>query len=196
MEAVICIYYTKMVINLIFYLIAIFLLLLFLIFMSIYGLSLIYSSLMGSPYVATRNKVILDILKEVKFKRNGLFVELGSGDARIVRTAVKKYHLKGLAVDINGLINLWAKILSKLDKTNKEIVYKTENIFDTDLTNADYLYLFLMPDLLKKLVPKFNRELKKGAIIISHGFPIKEYEKKLIKKVERKPFPTYYYRTK
>lgn len=161
--------------------------------MSIYGLSLIYSSLMGSPYVATRNKVILDILKEVKFKRNGLFVELGSGDGRIIRTAVKKYHLKGLAVDISGLINFWAKILSKLDKTNKNIDFKTENIFDTDLTKADYLYLFLMPDLLKKLVPKFDKELRKGTIIISHGFPIKEYEKKLIKKVERKPFPTYYY---
>ena len=164
--------------------------------MSVYGLSLIYSSLMGSPYVATRNKVILDILKEVKFKRNGLFVELGSGDARIVRTAVKKYHLKGLAVDINGLINLWAKILSKFDNTNKDIIFKTENIFKTDLTKADYLYLFLMPDLLKKLVPKFDRELRKGTIIISHGFPIpiKEYETKLIKKVERRPFPTYYYR--
>ena len=161
--------------------------------MSVYGLSLIYSSLMGSPYVPTRNKVILDILKEVKFKRGKLFVELGSGDARIIRMAVKKYHLKGLAVDINGLINLWAKLLSRFDKMNKNIIFKTENIFHTDLTKADYLYLFLMPDLLKKLVPKFYRELKKGAIIISHGFPIKEYESKLIKQVDRKPFPTYYY---
>ncbi|KKP60180.1 MAG: Methyltransferase type 12 [Candidatus Roizmanbacteria bacterium GW2011_GWA2_34_18] len=161
--------------------------------MSVYGLSLIYSSFMGSPYVPTRNKVLLDILKEVKFQKGKLFVELGSGDARMIRIAVKKYHLNGLAVDINGLINLWAKILSKLDKTNKDIVYKTENIFDTNLTKADYLYLFLMPDLLKKLVPKFDQELKKGAIIISHGFPIKEYGKKLIKQVDRNPFPTYYY---
>ncbi len=163
--------------------------------MSVYGLSLIYSSLMGSPYVPTRNKVVLDILKEVKFQKGKLFVELGSGDARMIRIAVKKYQLKGLAVDINGLITLWAKILSKFDKTNKDIVYKTENIFATDLTKADYLYLFLMPDLLKKLVPKFDQELKKGAIIISHGFPIKEYEKKLIKQIDRRPFPTYYYKT-
>jgi len=161
--------------------------------MSIYGLSLIYSSLMGSPYVPTRNKVVLDILKKIKFRRGRLFVELGSGDARMIRIAVKKYHLKGLAVDINGLINLWAKLLSKFDNTNKDIIFKTENIFDTNLTKADYLYLFLMPDLLKKLVPKFDQELKKGTIIISHGFPIKEYKKKLIKQVDRRPFPTYYY---
>ncbi len=148
---------------------------------------------MGSPYVPTRNKVVLDILKKIKFRRGRLFVELGSGDARMIRIAVKKYHLKGLAVDINGLINLWAKLLSKFDNTNKDIIFKTENIFDTNLTKADYLYLFLMPDLLKKLVPKFDQELKKGTIIISHGFPIKEYKKKLIKQVDRRPFPTYYY---
>jgi hypothetical protein len=162
--------------------------------MSAYGLSLIYSSLMGSPYVATRSKVVLEILKEVKFRKNSLFVELGSGDARMIRTAVKKYHLKGLAVDVNGLINLWGKILSKFDKTNNEIVFKTENIFNVDLTKADYLYLFLMPDLLKKLIPKFDRELKKNTIIISHGFPLGEYKNKLIKKVDRRPFPTYYYK--
>ena len=116
--------------------------------MSAYGLSLIYSSLMGSPYVPTRNKVVLDILKEVKFQKGKLFVELGSGDARMIRLAVKKYHLKGLAVDINGLINLWARILSKLDKTNKNIIFKTENIFDMDLTKADYLYLFFGVEIL------------------------------------------------
>lgn len=181
-------------ISLVLYLIVILLILIFFIFMSIYGLSLIYSFLMGPPFVPTKNKVVLDILKEVKFKKNGLFVELGSGDARIIRAAVKKYHLKGLAVDINGLINIWAKILSKLDKTDKNIVFKTKNILDTDLRKADYLYLFLMPNLLKKLVPKFNQELKKNVIIISHGFPIEEYESKLIKKVDRKPFPTYYYK--
>jgi len=53
---------------------------------------------------------------------------------------------------------------------------------------------FLFPALISKLVPKFNKELKKGAVIISHGFPVSEYKFKLIKKVERSPFPTYYYK--
>ena len=180
--------------SLILYILAVFFLLIFLIFMSVYGLSLIFSSLMGSPYVPTHNQVILDILKEVKFRKGKLFVELGSGDARIIRMAVKKYRVNGLAVDINGLINLWAKTLVKFDKTGKHIIFKTENIFKTDLTKTDYLYLFLMPGLLKKLVPKFDKELKKGTIIISHGFPINEYKRKMMKKVDRNPFPTYYYK--
>lgn len=182
-------------ISLILYLIALLLLLIFLIFMSVYGLSLIYSSLMGAPYVPTKKKLALEILKEVNFKKNGLFIELGSGDGRIVRTAVKNYPISGMAVDVNGLLIIWSKFLSQLEGTNQRIDFVVKNILAVNLTKADYIYLFLFPALIEKLVPKFNKELKKGAIIISHGFPIKEYESKLIKEVKRRPFPTYYYRT-
>lgn len=180
--------------NLIVYLLLVILLLLFLIFMSIYGFSLIISSLFGAPYVPTHQKLALEILKEVKYKKNGLFVELGSGDGRIVRTAVKKYRLRGLAVDINTLLIIWSKLLAKLEGIDKNISFVNKNILKIDLSQADYLYLFLFPELINKLKPNFDKQLKKGVIIISHGFPVKGYEKKLIKKVLRSTFPTYYYK--
>jgi hypothetical protein len=161
--------------------------------MSIYGASLIYSSLMGAPYVPTKNKLALDILKEITYKKNGLFVELGSGDARITRAAVKSYPVRGLAVDVNGLLIFWSKILSKFDGTYPKMGFLIKNILDVDLSQADYIYLFLFPALIEKLLPKFNKELKRGTIIISHGFPITKYKNNLIKRVDRRPFPTYYY---
>ncbi|MEK7495015.1 MAG: hypothetical protein AAB788_03655 [Patescibacteria group bacterium] len=180
--------------QLILYLVLVFALLIFLIFMSVYGLSMIFSSAMGAPYVPTKNKLALEILKEVKFKKNGLFVELGSGDARITRAAVKNYPVRGMAVDVNGLLIIWSKILAKFDRTYLRIDFVVKNILKVDLTKADYIYLFLFPALIKKLLPKFDKELKKRTIIISHGFPISEYKKKLFKKVPRNTFPTYYYK--
>lgn len=162
--------------------------------MSVYGISLIISSLYGAPYVPTKNKLALEILKEVRFKKNGLFIELGSGDGRIVRTVVKNYPVKGMAVDINGLLIIWSKFLAKLDGTYPGILFINKNILNVDLTKADYIYLFLFPALIKKLIPNFDHDLKKGTIIISHGFPIEEYKDKLIKKVERSTFQTYYYK--
>lgn len=162
--------------------------------MSIYGISLIFSSLMGAPYVPTKNKLAIEILKEVKFKKNGLFVELGSGDARITRTAVKNYPVRGMAVDVNGLLIIWSKILSRFDGTRNRIDFIAKNILSVDLKKADYIYLFLFPALIDKLLPKFGEELKTGTIIISHGFPISKYKNKLIKQVDRTPFPTYYYK--
>ena len=162
--------------------------------MSIYGISLVFSSLMGAPYVPTKNKLAAEILKEIKFKKNGLFIELGSGDARITRTAVKNYPVRGMAVDVNGLLIIWSKILSRFDGTRDRIDYIIKNILAVDLKKADYIYLFLFPALIEKLLPKFEKELKKGTIIISHGFPISKYKKRLIKQVDRIPFPTYYYK--
>ncbi len=176
---------------LILYFSAVMLLLAFLIMMSIYTLSLIYSSIMGSPYVATRKQRIEEILKEAGLKKGKTFVELGCGDGRIVRSAVKKYQVKGVGVDINPLLIQWAKILGK-----KDIQFKVENIFDTDLRKNDYIYLFLMPKLIEKLAIKMNKELKKGTVVISHGFPVKSWEKKLYKTLKRVPFPTYYYRVR
>jgi len=162
--------------------------------MSIYGVSLIFSSLMGAPYVPTHRKLAEEILREIKFKKNGIFIELGSGDARITRAAVKNYPVRGMAVDVNGMLIIWSKFLSKLDGTYPKINFVDKNILNIDLAHADYIYLFLFPDLINKLVPKFDKELKKGTIIISHGFVIEQYKKKLIKKVPRNTFPTYYYR--
>ena len=179
---------------LIVYLLLVFSLLIFLILITINTLFLIYSSIKGSPYVATNKKKLAKIFSQVSFKKNKNFFELGCGDGRILRYVVKKYQLKGLGVDINPLLILWARILTKLDKFDKQIVFIRKNILDINLKNTNYIYIFLMPDLIRKVVNKMNKELKKGVIVISHGFKLDGWEKKLYKILKDKPFNTYYYR--
>ena len=180
---------------LIVYLLAIFSLLIFLISISIYTLFLIYSSIKGSPYVPTKKKELEVILGELQPKKEKLMIELGSGDGRMLRLAAKTYGLNGTGIDINPLLNFWANLLWKLSSKNSKssLIFKTENVFDTDYRKADYLYIFLMPKLIAELTPKLNEELKKGAIVISHGFPILTWKRKLYKTLGRKPFPTYFY---
>lgn len=178
------------------YLSALIFLLFFLIFITIYTLSLIYSSLKGSPYVATKQKKAEEILKKACLKKGKVFIELGSGDGRITRTAVRKYGVIGIGIDINPLLVFWSKLLCRLTPNFplKKISFKVENILNTDLKKADYVYLFLMPDLIKKLKIKMEKELKKDTIVISHGFKIQGWEKKLFQTIKDSPFSTYYYK--
>lgn len=176
------------------YLMLLLALLFFFIFMSVYTLFLIYSSMKGAPYVPTKKKVIEEILKPAKIKKNTSFVELGSGDGRIVRYATKRYGIKGLGVDINPILITWAKILAKFEGLDKKVDFQIKDIFASDLKEFDYIYLFLMPDLIGKLTDKMNKELKSGAVVIAHGFPVKSWQKKLFYILKRNPFPTYYYR--
>jgi len=161
---------------------------------SIYGIGLLFSALKGAPYVPTSKKQLENILKNVQLKKGARFVELGSGDGRLVRYATKEFGVGGIGVEINPLLIWWSRFLSARDGTNKLVHFVRKNIFHYSLADADYLYIFLMPDLIIKLLPKFKRELKKRSVIISHGFKIIGYEKHLIHTEPNKTFSTYYYK--
>jgi SAM-dependent methyltransferase len=160
--------------------------------LAMFAFSLFVSSFMGSPYVPTKTSELKNFLKDAHIKKGSLFLDLGCGDGRVVRAAVTEYGARGIGVDINYMLILWARIVS-FAKQVKNLTFKTENIMKTDVSEADYIYLFLMPALIAKLEPKLKKETKKGALILSHGFPVKGWEKYNYKTIEHKPFPTYYY---
>lgn len=146
---------------------------------------------MGSPYVPTRKKAIYDILDRAKLKKGQLFIDLGCGDGRIVREAVRYKHVKGIGIDINPMLIFWAKIKAKLAHM-KGVDFKVENIYQTDISKADVIYVFLLPQFLRKLKPRFEKEAKKGALVVSHGFLINGWEYEQM--IDAKPFQTFFYR--
>lgn len=161
-----------------------------LIIYAVYG---IWADFLGAPYVPTNGKFVEEILEEAKLKKGQTFVELGSGDGRIIREAVKKYGVKGVGVEIHLLLIWYSRLMSKYQNL-KNIEFLQKNFFKVDLKKTDVLFLFLLPKTLTKLKEKILKECKKGTLIISHGFKIEGFEKYLIKKQERKLFPTYFYR--
>ncbi|MDO8610164.1 MAG: class I SAM-dependent methyltransferase [bacterium] len=181
-------------ITLIAYLVVLFLLIIFLLSTIIFTSSLFYSSIMGAPYIPSRQKEVEFALSQISFAKNKTFIDLGCGDGRTVRTAVKLYGVKGIGVDINPLLIFYGKILSRLKGVNKNITLITENIYKINLSKIDYVYIFLMPATIEKLRPIMEKQLPKKAIVISHGFPVIGWDKKMFKKVSHIPFPTYFYR--
>lgn len=182
-------------ISLITYLIALILELFFFAFFAVFTIFLIYSSLKGAPYVPTNKKEILTILKQAKLKKDQIFLDLGCGDGRIVRQAVDLFDIKGIGIEINPLLILWAKFLAKTQKLSN-IEFRLFDIVNKDIPLANVIYLFLFPKLIEKIVPKLSQQLNNGTLIISHGFKIKQFSKFLIEKIDRYPFPTYFYRRK
>ena len=161
---------------------------------SIYSVGLLFSSFKGAPYVPTSKNQLEKILENAHLKKKSHLVELGSGDGRLVRLAVKKYGITGVGLEINPLLVWWSNHLARRDGTSKKVQFVRKNVFDYPLENADFLYVFLMPELIRKLVPKFKKELKKGAIIVSHGFKIVDLQKRLVHTEYDKRFSTYYYK--
>jgi hypothetical protein len=157
-----------------------------------YGLFAFWSEIKGAPFVPTSGKVVREILKEAKLKPGQSFLELGSGDGRVTRQAVKEFGVNGQGIDIHPMLLFWSNLVAKRQKLDAK--FKQGDLFKTDLSKADVIFIFLLPRTLKKLGPKILDEAKKDTLIISHGFMIPALEQRLVKIQPRPHFPTHFYK--
>ena len=148
---------------------------------------------LGAPFVPSSQKDIDEILKKAKLKKGMVFMELGSGDGRVVISAVRDYGVYGIGVEIHPFLLIFSRFLARFQKINNA-QFKGENFFNIDLKKADVVFLFLFPKTLRKLKEKFLTECKKNTLIISHGFKIEGFEKYLESTIERKVYNTYFYK--
>jgi hypothetical protein len=146
---------------------------------------------LGAPFVPTSSKIIDETLKRANLKKGKVFIELGSGDGRVVREAVRQFKVNGTGIEINPFLLVFSKLIAKL--SNVSVKYESKNLFSVDLSNTDYIFLFLLPRTLKKLGEVNLKKCKKGSLIICHGFKLPGWEEKLVDKIDRKTFPTYFY---
>ncbi|HRT07177.1 MAG TPA: 50S ribosomal protein L11 methyltransferase, partial [Candidatus Paceibacterota bacterium] len=91
------------------------------------------------------------------------------GDGRIVVTAAKKYGVKAVGFDIDP-----QRIKESLEnvKTNRLehlVTIKEADIFTLDLSGADVITLYLLPELNVRLIPQLEK-LKPGSRIVSFSF--------------------------
>lgn len=142
----------------------------------------------GSPYVKTRKSIINKAIDIVNLKKGETFLELGSGSGDVLITAAK-YDVDVVGFEISPYYYLYSKLRTL---RYKNIDIRFQNIFNADLSQADIVYCYLLPNLLKKLAPKFKREIKYSARIISIGFPINVL--KLSKKIRTNNHTIYIYK--
>jgi SAM-dependent methyltransferase len=137
----------------------------------------------GVPYVPSKKKTVYRALKIINPKPNSLFMDLGCGDGYVVRYAAKKFKVNGLGIDLNPILVVWAKLLSVLTGLRQQARFKTQNVFQADISQANYIFVYLMPRVLEKLAKKFQTEGAPGALIISNSFVIKGMEKFLVQTI-------------
>jgi len=124
-------------------------------------------------------KSIAKIISEYKTAKN--FYDLGCAHgAFAVRIKRKFPALSVRAVDNNPIRIFFAKIRAFLFRCN--IIFLRKNIFDVDLSDADIVYTYLWYGLMPPLEKKLQKELKRGAIVITNtsNFPTWKPVQKII----------------
>lgn len=126
----------------------------------------------AGPYVPTPKLIVDEMLKLADVRAGDFLVDLGSGDGRIVITAAQRFGARGFGVDIDHqLVKLANDNAAKAGVTDR-VRFVQRDLFETALGEATVLTLYLMPGIVPQLVPKILAEMKAGARVVSHDYPL------------------------
>ena len=97
-------------------------------------------------------------------------IDLGSGDGRIVIAAAKR-GARALGVEYEAALIEVSRVRALREGVSDRAAFVQGDFFETDCGEATVLVLFLLPDVLRKLSPKFER-LKPGTRIVTNRYGI------------------------
>ncbi len=136
-------------------------------------------------FVPTPQDVVDAMLKVAKVGKGDVLYDLGSGDGRIPITAAQKYGIaRGVGIDINPeRIKEANENLAKAGVGDR-VRFINADLFESNLSDATVVTLYLLPTLNLKLLPKLLKELKPGTRIVSHAFDMGSWKPEQALKVE------------
>ena len=125
-----------------------------------------------SPWWRTSDEAIRKALKLAKLSSKDTIYDLGSGDGRSLVIATKEFSAKAIGIEIDPLRFYISKLLAKFSGLSGKITIRRENFLKSDFSDATVIFVYLVPNALKRLKPKFLNELKKGTRIVSIKYEI------------------------
>ena len=129
-----------------------------------------------APYYPTPIEVAKSMLEAGDLQAGQLHVDLGSGDGRLVILAARNFGARSIGYELDSkLVDSSRRQIEEMGLSPQASIIQRD-LFQADMTEVDLVTVYLLPRALKLLRPIFERDLKKGAVVVSHDFPMPEWE--------------------
>jgi hypothetical protein len=131
----------------------------------------------GISPTPTSNKIRSVLFSNLPKVEGGTIVELGSGWGNLAFPLSKKYpHCKVIGYENSPVPFLYSALLNH--HSNLKII--RGDFFEKSLQGVNLVVCYLFPRGMEKLREKLEQELDVGAQVVSHTYPIPEWEPKEI----------------
>jgi len=125
-------------------------------------------------WVPTPQALVDKMLDMAKVTKTDVVYDLGSGDGRTVITAAKR-GATGVGIEYNpDMVDLSKKNAEAAGVSAKATFVKAD-LFETDLSKANVITMFLLPSINMKLRPKIL-DLKPGTRIVANTFTMEDWQ--------------------
>jgi SAM-dependent methyltransferase len=134
-----------------------------------------------SVWVPTPDETVEKMLDLARVTSEDFVVDLGSGDGRNVIAAARR-GARGLGVEYDEeLVEVSRKAAEEAGVSHRATFVRGD-MFEADISDATVLALFLLPDNLRRLEPKFL-DLAPGTRIVVNTFGIDGWEPEVVEEV-------------
>jgi len=125
-------------------------------------------------WVPTPQALVDKMLDMAKVTAQDIVMDLGSGDGRTVITAAKR-GARAFGIEYNPDMVELSKKNAAAAGVSARATFEKADLFETDLSKASVITLFLLPSINMKLRPKIL-DLKPGTRIVSNTFTMEDWE--------------------
>jgi hypothetical protein len=127
-----------------------------------------------APFAATPMPVVHAMLELASVGPSDHVIDLGSGDGRLVITAVKQFGARGgTGVDIDESLVDYANRKAAEDGVGDRAKFYVRDLFVTDVRPATVVTIYLLPIAMDRLERKLAAELAPGTRVVSHDYPLR-----------------------
>lgn len=150
-----------------------------------------YQPEIGQPgkdvvWVPTPERLIERMLQMADTTPGDTVVDLGSGDGRIPIAAAKKFGARAVGIEFDADLVQYSIRAAAREGVSERVRFAREDFFQTDLSAATVVTLYVSPTLMIQLRPRLFA-LRPGTRIVSHQFTMGDWEADEMARVENTP---------
>lgn len=120
-------------------------------------------------WVPTPRAALDRMLALAALKPGEVLYDLGCGDGRVVIEAARRYRVRAVGYEIDPYLAAEARAAVKAHGLESLVEIRQADLFTADLSPAQVIFLFLLPQLNERLKPQLAR-CRPGTRVLSHEF--------------------------
>lgn len=123
-------------------------------------------TLTNTELISTPEKAVDKMLRLLNMPKNATYFDLGSGDGRFLIKANKLYNANAIGIELDSKRAQQSRERAKQE--NADVFVFSGDVRNYDLSEAEYVSMYLYPELMEEIVPG----LKNGTKIVSFNHKI------------------------
>jgi len=128
------------------------------------------------PFAPTNFTLIDTMMRVANVTAADYVIDLGSGDGRINIAAARDWGAPGIGYEIDPARVRDAIELAKVAGVSDRVSFTVQNLFDSDISKATVVALYLGAKVNLRVRPKLLAELRPGTRVVSHDFDLGEWK--------------------